>query len=103
NNIVIRQNKLKGNGFMPFCALSKAKGMVINMKKPYTNYSYPPMGLYMPPVPVMPICPMLARAYVPYQVYQMSYDLKEALDKGTLYPELYQPYVEKDSTHIKEV
>ncbi|MDK2933126.1 MAG: hypothetical protein PWP27_936, partial [Clostridiales bacterium] len=33
NNIVIRQNKLKGNGFMPFCALSKAKGMVINMKK----------------------------------------------------------------------
>jgi hypothetical protein len=31
NNIVLKQNKLKGNSFIPFCALSEAKGMVINM------------------------------------------------------------------------
>ncbi|WP_198543719.1 spore coat associated protein CotJA [Petroclostridium xylanilyticum] len=73
------------------------------MQKPCTDYGYPVMGVYMPPVPVMPICPMLARAYVPYQVYHASYDLKEALDKGTLYPELDQPYEEKHRGYIREV
>jgi len=34
----------------------------------------------------------LARAYVPYQKMCKVYDLKEALCKGTLFPELYMPY-----------
>ena len=73
------------------------------MQNPYKDYGCPAMGAYMPPVPIMPICPILARAYVPYQVYQMSFNLNEALEKGTLYPELYQPYVERRKRHVKEV
>ncbi|HZJ83639.1 MAG TPA: spore coat associated protein CotJA [Clostridia bacterium] len=34
----------------------------------------------------------LARAYVPYQIYLESYPPMEALEKGTMFPELYQPY-----------
>ena len=34
----------------------------------------------------------LARAYVPYQIYTKSYSPKEALEKGTMFPELYSPY-----------
>jgi len=37
----------------------------------------------------------LARAYVPYQPYVRLYPLPEALMKGTIFPNLYQPYVEK--------
>lgn len=61
-------------------------------------YHYPPMmpgyyGIY--PIPFMPPCVMLANAYVPYQCYVKGFPAPEALDKGTLFPELYQPYVEK--------
>lgn len=34
----------------------------------------------------------LAHAYIPYQNMCRIYDLKEALCKGTLFPELYMPY-----------
>ena len=34
----------------------------------------------------------LAHAYVPIQQYTRSYSLEEALQKGTLYPELWMPY-----------
>ncbi|MEJ6952562.1 spore coat associated protein CotJA [Natronospora cellulosivora (SeqCode)] len=34
----------------------------------------------------------LAHAYVPFQYYSQSYPPREALDKGTLFPELYMPY-----------
>lgn len=34
----------------------------------------------------------LARAYVPYQKMCKVYDPKEALCKGTIFPELYMPY-----------
>lgn len=34
----------------------------------------------------------LARAYVPFQIYDMSYRPSVALSKGTLFPELYRPY-----------
>lgn len=34
----------------------------------------------------------LARAYVPVQLYGKTYPLAEALEKGTLFPELYRPY-----------
>ncbi|MBZ2176063.1 spore coat associated protein CotJA [Schnuerera sp. xch1] len=34
----------------------------------------------------------LARAYVPFQRLNEVYDPKEALKRGTLFPELYMPY-----------
>jgi len=34
----------------------------------------------------------LATAYVPPQVFRNMYSLTEALNKGTLFPELYRPY-----------
>lgn len=34
----------------------------------------------------------LARAYVPFQKMNQVYSASEALKKGTLFPELYQPY-----------
>lgn len=34
----------------------------------------------------------LAHAYVPFQYYSNNYQPREALMKGTLYPELYMPY-----------
>lgn len=34
----------------------------------------------------------LARAYVPFQTMNNVYNSKEALKKGTLFPELYMPY-----------
>lgn len=37
----------------------------------------------------------LARAYVPFQNYCSVYSPKEGLAKGTVFPELYQPYVFK--------
>ncbi len=63
---------------------------------------YTPLQQFIPPVPYMPICPILARAYVPYQVYQSSFDINEAFDKGTLFPMLYQPYIEKERIPVKE-
>ena len=66
----------------------------------YEGYQYPAMGMYMPPVPFMPIHPILARAYVPYQISQKTFSLSEALEKGTLYPELYQPYEKKNKPNV---
>ncbi|MCR4419783.1 MAG: spore coat associated protein CotJA [Clostridia bacterium] len=34
----------------------------------------------------------LARAYVPFQEYTRRYSPEEGLKKGTIFPELYQPY-----------
>jgi len=42
----------------------------------------------------------LARAYVPFQRLKQVYDPKEALMKGTLFPELYMPY-KKDWEDVK--
>ncbi|MBM7614459.1 spore coat associated protein CotJA [Alkaliphilus hydrothermalis] len=50
-----------------------------------------PFGIY--PIPFMPACPQYANAYVPYQYYCQSFPLPEALMKGTLFPELYKPYM----------
>jgi hypothetical protein len=57
----------------------------------------------MPPVPIMPLYPVLARAYIPYQVYKRQFDLREALEKGTLYPELYRPFEKKVKTYSEKV
>lgn len=35
----------------------------------------------------------LARAYVPPQVYSAVWSPAEGLQKGTIFPELYRPYV----------
>ncbi|AYO30992.1 spore coat associated protein CotJA [Biomaibacter acetigenes] len=34
----------------------------------------------------------LAEAYVPMQIYGDTFDLRTALNYGTLFPELYRPY-----------
>ncbi|MCR4425368.1 MAG: spore coat associated protein CotJA [Firmicutes bacterium] len=48
------------------------------------------------PVPEMPgYMPMrLARAYVPPQVYTTRWDPAEGLRRGTIFPELYMPYMQ---------
>lgn len=38
----------------------------------------------------------LARAYVPFQKLCNLYTPEEALDKGTVFPELYFPYFKKE-------
>ena len=38
----------------------------------------------------------LARAYVPFQILNQVFNQREALRRGTLFPELYMPYVPKD-------
>ncbi|MCL6612321.1 MAG: spore coat associated protein CotJA [Peptococcaceae bacterium] len=55
----------------------------------------PPTGPYIPPEP--PGYPPtagweLARAYVPIQRFGTTYSPAEALEKGTLFPELWRPY-----------
>ncbi len=35
----------------------------------------------------------LAKAYVPYQVMQKVYEPAKGLMRGTIFPELYKPYV----------
>jgi|GEM_PF-1906921 len=65
----------------------------------------PPTGPYVPPgSPVGPHIPPqpptgpylphmeLARAYIPVQVFGPTYSLNEALEKGTLFPDLWRPY-----------
>jgi hypothetical protein len=39
-------------------------------------------------IPVMPVRPELATAYVPYQLYSKIMPAQEALRKGTVFPEL---------------
>lgn len=39
-------------------------------------------------IPVMPVRAELARAYVPYQLYEKILPAQEALSKGTVFPEL---------------
>lgn len=40
----------------------------------------------------MQMGPMLAHAYVPMQHYEQAFSPQEALQKGTLFPELFGPY-----------
>ena len=37
----------------------------------------------------------LATAYIPFQNYSRIYIPQEALNKGTIFPELYRPYERK--------
>ncbi|NLC08208.1 MAG: spore coat associated protein CotJA [Syntrophomonadaceae bacterium] len=37
----------------------------------------------------------LARAYVPFQVYSTRWGPLEGLKRGTIFPELYRPYIKQ--------
>jgi hypothetical protein len=51
------------------------------------------MTMHLKNIPVMPENPMLAQAYVPFQVWPKElYDLQKGLSEGTIFPELNQPY-----------
>lgn len=52
-------------------------------------HSMPPA---MPPAPTNPPNMQLARAYFVIQKYTDSFPPREALDKGTMFPELYSPW-----------
>lgn len=41
----------------------------------------------------------LARAYVPFQRLNQVFEPREALMKGTLFPELYMPYMKKEKDY----
>lgn len=41
----------------------------------------------------------LGRAYIPYQPYGRLFPLSEGFSKGTIFPGLYQPYIEKKRYH----
>lgn len=49
-------------------------------------------NMFMNIMPPMIKQPELAEAYIPYQQYTTSYPPPEALEKGTMFPELYRPY-----------
>jgi len=58
----------------------------MNMPNPKNMPKQIPMPMYMPKDI------KLARAYVPNQPYERLFPLDEALKKGTLFANLYQPY-----------
>lgn len=47
---------------------------------------------FIPVIPFMPAQPILARAYVPYQLRYNTFEINEGYHKGTLFPDLYRPY-----------
>lgn len=51
-------------------------------------------------LPFMPDNPQLANSYVPYQYLDEIFDPCEALEHGTLFPELFSPYVSGQSQEI---
>lgn len=51
-------------------------------------------------LPAMPTNPMLANSYVPYQYIEEIFEPCEALENGTLFPELVSPYVPGQSQCI---
>ena len=56
-------------------------------------HTYPDYcGCQIYPVPFMPIDPLYAHAYVPYQSAEMTFPISEALMKGTIFPELTNLY-----------
>jgi hypothetical protein len=42
------------------------------------------------PLPVMPV---VAMAYVPFQQYTLTYEPEKGLDMGTIFPELDKPFL----------
>ena len=52
--------------------------------------------------PSCPQDPQLALAYVPYQKADKVYRPKDALRQGTIFPELYMPYMEVPSENLHD-
>ena len=50
--------------------------------------------------PFMPVNPMLANAYVPYQELDETFCPMESLNHGTTFPELVSPYTKNQSQCI---
>lgn len=51
-------------------------------------------------LPVMPADPQLANSYVPYQYLDELFEPCEALEHGTIFPELVSPYFPGQSQEI---
>jgi len=51
-------------------------------------------------LPVCPEYPVLANSYVPYQYLDELFEPCEALENGTVFPELVRPYVQNQSQCI---
>ncbi len=51
-------------------------------------------------LPEMPEYPVLANSYVPYQYMDEIFDPAEALENGTVFPELVRPYCQNQSQDI---
>lgn len=47
---------------------------------------------YQPLVPYMPADPKVGYGYVPYQITPDYFDLEEAFNAGTIFPDLVTPY-----------
>jgi hypothetical protein len=48
-------------------------------------------------LPEMPVNPMLANAYVPYQYIDETFCPLDSLENGTTFPELVSPYTKNQS------
>lgn len=53
-------------------------------------------------LPKMPVNPMYANSYVPYQELDEIFDPCEALANGTAFPELVSPYAPNQSQRMLE-
>jgi len=62
------------------------------MNDRFMDNSPKPMPGYMPLYPRRMRGMELAQANIPYQQYTVSFPPMEALEKGTMFPELYRPY-----------
>ena len=51
-------------------------------------------------LPMCPEYPVLANSYVPYQYLDELFEPAEALENGTVFPELVRPYVQNESQCI---
>lgn len=92
---VIAENNTD-NGGIKANARDTAEKEAVTVQESEEERAYPAPGPY-PPPPVPPAGPPyqgyeLARAYVPIQVFGPTYTPAEALEKGTLFPELWRPY-----------
>ncbi|MFZ5647135.1 MAG: spore coat associated protein CotJA [Bacillota bacterium] len=78
----------------PLDELQKVKSMDHGSSTEEERVPSPPETKHPPEIPG-PVLPSmeLARAYVPYQRYGPTYLPREALEKGTLFPDLYRPYL----------
>lgn len=78
--------------------------MIYN-KHPMANPFYDTMQRKCPCIPQETVINnvRLARAYVPFQKLCNLFTPEEALDKGTVFPELYSPYSKKEYAKMSPI